>query len=70
MTTWQVQLWPDGPSTQPVESYRKVEAASGKEAAEKLSGQSLSEHGSNHRLRALVRRLGDTRSPPTSFYAP
>jgi hypothetical protein len=46
MATFQVQLWPDGKwDGMP---YQKVEAATAKEAAEKLYGQPLKETGSNY----------------------
>jgi hypothetical protein len=52
MPTFPVQLWPDGKWDQ--KDYRKVDAATKKEAAEKLYGKPLSEKGSSHQIRVRV----------------
>ena len=53
MATFQVQLWPDGKWDG--KPYQKVEAATAKEATEKLYGQPLKEAESNYEIRAQVR---------------
>jgi hypothetical protein len=62
MATFQVKLFPEG-------DYRKVEARSAKEAAEKEYGRSLSEVGSNHEIRVMVHAMIWPRRPaPMLFY--
>lgn len=68
MITFQVQLWPDGKWDG--NDYRLVDAESPKEAAEKLLGATLSEGGSNFKIRARVRRLGDIKTQGWIFYEP
>jgi hypothetical protein len=65
---YQVQLWPNGKWDE--KDYQKIEASAAKEAAEKLHGGPLSEHGSNYKIRARVRQLGDTKTPGWIFYEP
>jgi hypothetical protein len=70
MTTFQVQLWtPDKFGNLSSSSYQRVAADDALAAAEKLYGAPLTPHGQNHQLRAMVRRLDDTRSNSTPFYA-
>jgi len=52
-TTYWVQLWPNGKWDG--KPYQKVDAASPREAAEKLHGGPLREAGGNHQIRAQVR---------------
>jgi len=66
MAIYQVQLWPDGKWDG--KDYQRVEANSAKEAAEKLYGGELSEKGSNYKIRAQVRLLGELKAHPTVFY--
>jgi hypothetical protein len=67
---YQVQLWPNG-QWSPQYNWRKVEAASAKEAAEKLCGAALVERGRHAQLRARVLAVGDFRQrSATAFYAP
>jgi hypothetical protein len=66
MPTFQVQLWPDGKWDG--KPYQKVEATTAKEAAEKLLGQPLKEAGSNHQIRAQVRRLTYRSGNSAIFY--
>jgi hypothetical protein len=68
MSLFQVQLWPNGKWDG--KDYQKVEAESAKEAAEKLYGSALSESGSNFKIRARVRRLGDIKTTGSIFYEP
>jgi len=66
---YQVQLWPNG-QWSAEHNWEKVEAASEKEAAEKLSGLVLREQGKLAQLRARVLKLGDLKQrAATSFYA-
>ena len=64
----QVQLWPDGKWDG--KDYQKIEGDSAQEASEKLYGNALSSKGSNYKIRAQVRRLGDIKSTATIFYEP
>jgi hypothetical protein len=66
MSTFQVKLWPEGKWDG--EPYRKVEAATPKEAAEKSYGRPLQDLGSNSQIRAQVRSLDAFRQLPTIFY--
>jgi hypothetical protein len=67
--TYQVQHWPDG-QWSPAHNWRKVEAASEKEAAEMVCGLPLSEQGKLVQLRARVLRFGDLKQRSArSFYA-
>jgi hypothetical protein len=67
---YQVQLWPNG-QWSPQCNWRKVEAASAKEAAEKMCGANLVEHGRLAQLRARVLAVGDLKQrSATAFYAP
>jgi hypothetical protein len=67
--TYQVQHWPNG-QWSPMDNWRKVEAASAKEAAEQVCGLTLSEHGTLAQLRARVLALGDLKQrSATPFYA-
>lgn len=70
MTIFQVQLWPNGKWDG--KDHQKVEAATAKDAAEKLYGSSLRDKGSNYKnpIRAQVRALGDLSSHPTVIYEP
>lgn len=68
MSLFQVQLWPNGKWDG--KDYQKVDAESAKEAAEKLYGSTLSERGSNFKIRARVRRLGDIKTTGSIFYEP
>jgi hypothetical protein len=63
-TMYWVQLWPDGKWDG--KPYQKVYAASPKEAAEKLCGESLHEQGNHSQIRAQVRIAG--RSAGIVFY--
>jgi hypothetical protein len=66
---YQVQYLPDG-QWRREHNWRKVEAASEKEAAEKVSGLQLTDAGRLAQLRARVLVLGDRRQrTATSFYA-
>jgi len=66
--TYQVQHWPDG-QCNPEHNWRKIEAASEKEAAEKVCGLALTEHGTLAQLRARVLTFGDLKQrSATSFY--
>jgi len=70
-TTWtyQVQHWPNG-QWRREHNWRKVEAASEKEAAEKVCGIILAETGTLAQLRARVLRFGDLKQhSATAFYA-
>jgi hypothetical protein len=67
--TYQVQHWPNGQWC-PQHNWRKVEAASEKEAAELICGLALTEAGKLAQLRARVLRLGDLKQrSATPFYA-
>ncbi len=67
--TYQVQHWPDG-QWNPEHNWRKVEAGSEKEAAEKVCGLPLTGRGTLAQLRARVLTFGDLkRRSATSFYA-
>ena len=67
--TYQVQHWPNGQWDQE-HNWRKVEAASEKEAAEKVCGFALVEMGMLAQLRARVLRFGDLKQrTATAFYA-
>ena len=66
MQIFQVQLWPDGKWDG--KPYQKVEAATAKEAAEKLYGKPLKESGSNHLIRAQVHGSSAKRELPLIFY--
>src|SRR5947199_10822028 len=56
--TYQVQHWPNG-EWNPEHNWRKVEAASEKEAAEKVCGLALTQRGTLAQLRARVLTFGD-----------
>jgi hypothetical protein len=67
--TYQVQHWPDG-HWDPQHNWRKIEANSEKEAAEKVCGLALTEHGKLAQLRARVLTVGDLKQrSSTPFYA-
>jgi hypothetical protein len=67
--TYQVQHWPNG-QWDPWHNWRKVEAASEKEAAEKVCGRALTDRGTLAQLRARVLTFGDFKQrSATSFYA-
>jgi hypothetical protein len=67
--TYQVQYLPDG-QWEREHNWRKVEAASEKEAAEKVCGLRLTQAGKLAQLRARVLTLGDLRQrAATAFYA-
>jgi hypothetical protein len=66
MAIFQVQLWPNGKWDG--NDYQRVEAA--KEAAEKVYGNSLTDTGRNHKIRALARSLSEVTSNSTLFYEP
>jgi len=67
--TYQVQHWPDGQWI-PEHNWRKIEAWSEKEAAEKVCGLTLTERGTLAQLRARVLTFGDLKQrSATSFYA-
>jgi hypothetical protein len=62
VATFQVKLFPQG-------EYRKVEARSAKDAAEKQYGRALSEVGSNHEVRVMAHAMIWPRGPtPILFY--
>jgi hypothetical protein len=66
---YQVQYWPDGQWDRE-HNWRKVEAASDKEAAEKVCGLALTEEGRLAQLRARVLKFGDLKQrSATQFYA-
>ena len=66
---YQVQYLPNG-QWEREHNWRKVEAASEKEAAEKVSGLQLTQAGNLAQLRARVLTFGDRRQrSATSFYA-
>jgi len=67
--TYQVQHWPNG-QWNPQHNWRKIQASSEKEAAEKVCGLTLTERGTLAQLRARVLTFGDpTQRSATSFYA-
>lgn len=67
--TYQVQHWPNGQWSRE-QNWCKVEAASEKEAAEKVCGLALAEAGRLSQLRARVLRFGDLKQhSATPFYA-
>jgi hypothetical protein len=66
---YQVQHWRDGQWDRQ-QNWRKVNASSAKEAAEKVCGRALSEAGRHSQLRARVLKLGDLRQRSAAeFYA-
>jgi len=66
---YQVQHWPDGQWDRE-HNWRKVEAESEKEAAEKVCGLSLTEAGRLAQLRARVLKFGDLKQRcAKDFYA-
>jgi hypothetical protein len=67
--TYQVQHWPNGQWSRE-HNWKKVEAASAKEAAEKVCGRALKQDGKLAQLRARVLTLGDLKQhSATAFYA-
>jgi hypothetical protein len=67
--TYQVQHWPNGQWDRK-HNWRKVEAASEKEAAEKVCGVALTAAGRLAQLRARVLTFGDLKQhSATQFYA-
>jgi hypothetical protein len=67
--TYQVQHWPNG-QWSPMDNWCKIEAASAKEAAEKVCGLALTDQGTLARLRARVLAFGDLKQrSATAFYA-
>jgi hypothetical protein len=67
--TYQVQHWPNGQWNRE-HNWRKVEASSEKEAAEKVCGLALTERGTLAQLRARVLTFGDFKQrSATPFYA-
>ncbi|HEU4357570.1 MAG TPA: hypothetical protein VFR54_03870 [Xanthobacteraceae bacterium] len=67
--TYQVQHWPNG-HWNPQHNWRKVEAGSEKEAAEKVCGLPLTERGTLAQLRARVLIFGDLKQrTATPFFA-
>ena len=67
--TYQVQHWPNGQWSRE-HNWKKVEAASEKEAAEKVCGRALKQDGKLAQLRARVLTLGDLKQhSATAFYA-
>jgi hypothetical protein len=66
--TYQVQHWPNGQWNRE-QNWRKVEAASEKEAAEKVCGAPLAQEGKLAQLRARVLTFGDLKQrSATPFY--
>jgi hypothetical protein len=66
--TYQVQHWPNGQWSLE-HNWKKVEAASEKEAAEKVCGRALKPDGKLAQLRARVLTLGDLKQrSATPFY--
>ena len=59
-------MWPEG--TWKYEPSQVVEAETAKEAAEKLYGKPLREHGKSAQLRATVHPPGPPRKFPIGFY--
>jgi hypothetical protein len=68
MAIFQVLLTPDG--VQASGDYKKVEAASEKEAAERLANCPLSSRGDPKSLRAIAKRLGSLGDPVRFFEPP
>jgi hypothetical protein len=67
--TYQVQHWPNG-HWNPQHNWRKVEAGSEREAAEKVCGLPLTERGTLAQLRARVLTFGDLKQrTATPFFA-
>ena len=67
--TYQVQHWPNGQWDRE-HNWLKVEAATEKEAAEKVCGLRLTDEGRLAQLRARVLTLGDFKQrSATPFYA-
>jgi hypothetical protein len=67
--TYQVQHWPNG-QWSPMDNWCKIEAATAKEAAEKVCGLALTDQGTLARLRARVLAFGDLKQrSATPFYA-
>jgi hypothetical protein len=67
--TYQVQHWSNGEWDRE-QNWRKVEAASEKEAAEKVCGSPLTQTGRLAQLRARVLTFGDLKQrSATAFYA-
>ncbi len=67
--TYQVQHWPNG-QWSPMDNWCKIEAASAKEAAEKVCGLALTDQGTLAQLRARVLAFGDLKQrSATAFYA-
>ena len=67
--TYQVQYWPNGQWDRE-HNWRKVEAASEKEAAEKVCGLRLTNEGKLAQLRARVLTFGNLKQrSATPFYA-
>ena len=67
--TYQVQHWPNG-QWSPMDNWCKIEAATAKQAAEKVCGLPLRETGRLAQLRARVLRFGDLKQrSATSFYS-
>ena len=66
---YQVQHWHNGQWDRKM-NWRKVEAFSEQEAAEKVCGRALCQAGRQEQLRARVLRFGDLKQRiATSFYA-
>jgi hypothetical protein len=68
MAIFQVLLTPDGVQTSG--DYKKVEASTEKEAAEKLAKRPLSSRGDPKALRAIAKRLGSLGDPVRFFEPP
>ena len=67
--TYQVQHWPNGQWDRE-HNWKKVEAATEKEAAEKVCGFALTEEGKLAQLRARVLTFGDFKQHSAKqFYA-
>jgi hypothetical protein len=67
--TYQVQHWPNGQWDRR-HNWRKIDAGSEKEAAEKVCGHALRQEGRLAQLRARVLRFGDIKQrSATEFYA-
>ena len=67
--TYKVQHWPNG-QWDAQQNWRKVEASSEREAAEKVCGRALTNRGTLAQLRARVLTFGDFKQrSATSFYA-
>jgi hypothetical protein len=67
--TYQVQHWPNGQWDRE-HNWRKIEAGTEKEAAEKVCGLPLKEEGRLSQLRARVLALGDLKQRSAKeFYA-